>query len=482
MNRRPDTRLNFIYNLLYQLLLLFTPLVTTPCLSRILGAEQMGIFSYSYSAAYYFVLLAMLGLNNYGQREIARVQDDRSARSQTFWSIYFLQMLTGSAAVICYILYCFFFNRDQPVSWIMIPYVLTGILDITWFFLGMEEFKITVLRSSAVKVMSVAAILLFVRSSGDLLLYAVIMAGSQLLSQLILWPTLRKRVRWDKPASRLVLSHLRPDVILFLPVVAVSLYKVMDKIMLGAMTTYAEVGFYEYSEKVLQIPVSCVTALGTAMLPRMSNMAAKKDFRKEYPLILNSMIFGIALAACAAFGLMAVADVFVPFFYGNGYEKCIILFYLLLPSCIFLAIGNVLRTQYLIPHAMDREYTVSLVLGAVVNLCVNRLLIPRLASAGAAVGTLLAEGTVAAAQMYFLKSVLPVGRYLRETAYITACASVMLIVVYRIPASDLPVLTLALKTLAGAFVFVPLMLLRYRALIISVLPVMKNKNKGDNIP
>lgn len=461
---------NFIYNLIYQFLTLIFPLITTPYLSRVLGPEKTGVYSYAYSIAYYFVLFAMLGLNNYGRREIARVQESAVKRSQKFWSIYFMQLMTSGFALILY-MGCCLLSGNSHIQWILLIYVLSAVPDISWFFFGMEEFRTAILLHSAVRILAIILILLLVRSSGDLLLYAAMMAGSQLLSRILLWPNLRGRIDWYLPSFPEVLRHFRPNLVLFLPVIAVSLYKVMDKVMLGIMTTYTEVGLYEYSEKVIQIPISCVTALGSVMLPRMSNLAAKKNAQKEYPLIFYSMILGVALTTCASFGLMAVADVFVPFFYGNGYEKCILLFYLLLPSCTFLAIGNVLRTQYLIPHAMDREYIISLLLGAGVNLCANGLLIPRLASFGAAVGTLLAEGTVATVQMYFLRSVLPIGRYLKETAYIVLCASLMLAVVYPIPALYSSFLTLTLKVLAGASVFIPLMLIRYRPLVKKVFPL-----------
>ena len=157
-------RKNFIYNLFYQVLTILMPLITTPYLARVLGADRTGNYSYAYSIAYYFVLFAMLGLNNYGNREIARCRDDIEARSKKFWSIYAMQLSTSIISFFAYIIYCFTVKRADVISWILVLYVISASLDINWFFWGLEEFRITVTRNTVIKLSSVAAILLLVKS------------------------------------------------------------------------------------------------------------------------------------------------------------------------------------------------------------------------------------------------------------------------------------------------------------------------------
>lgn len=161
---------NFIYNLAYQVLTFLTPLITTPYLSRVLGAEKLGVYSYSYSIAYYFVLFAMLGLNNYGNREIAKVRDNKTLCSQTFWSIYGLQVITSIIAIIAYCIYALFIECEV-ISWFMLLYIISALFDINWFFWGMEEFKITVIRNTIIKLATVIGILLFVKSQADIYIY-----------------------------------------------------------------------------------------------------------------------------------------------------------------------------------------------------------------------------------------------------------------------------------------------------------------------
>ena len=453
---------NFIYNLFYQILTFILPLITTPYLARVLGADQTGKYSYAYSIAYYFVLFAMLGLNNYGNREIARCRDDIGARSKKFWSIFALQLCTSIVSLFAYIVYCITCRRGDIIALILMLYVVSACFDINWFFWGMEEFKITVTRNTVIKLGSVASILLLVKSQNDLYLYAAIMSISSLLSPLLLWPYLRKRVRWTMPTCSEILSHFPPNAVLFIPVIAVSLYKVMDKIMLGSMATYSEVGLYDYSERVIAIPIACVNALGTVMMPRMSNLVAKHETEKERDIIKKSIIVGTSLAISMGFGLMAIGDVFVPFFYGPGYEKCEVLFYILMPSCAFLSIGNVIRTQFLIPRGKDRIYIISVISGAFVNLIINALLIPLLQSIGAAIGTLVAEATVCIYQMTAVNREFPITEYIKDLFLLFIFGAMMFVLVYKIPIIGSIILTLIVKISVGAICYCLLFGMKYR--------------------
>lgn len=455
---------NFIYNLSYQILTFLTPLITTPYLSRVLGAKKTGVYSYSYSIAYYFVLFAMLGLNNYGNREIAKVRDDKELRSKTFWSIYGLQFCTAILVIVVYCTYAFVLHSEL-INRIMLLYVLSALFDINWFFWGMENFKITVVRNTIIKLGTVLGILLIVKTQDDIYKYSILMVTGMLLSTIVLWPYLRNQVYFYRPTIGDIQKHIKPNLVLFIPVIAVSLYKVMDKIMLGSMATYTEVGYYDYSERVIALPTCVVNALGTVMLPKMSNLVAKKNNNIEKDMIHKSLIFGSAMACAMSMGLMAVADVFVPLFYGKEYSKCVSLFYILLPSCVFLAIANVIRTQYLIPHSLDKEYTISLIIGAVVNLCINAMLIPNLQSIGAAIGTLIAEGFVCVYQVICVQKYLPIKDYLKDLVYIVASGIIMMFVVYSLPVFDQYFLTLSYKIVIGFVVFLVFMTIKYREIM-----------------
>ena len=146
---------NFIYNLIYQILIFIFPLITVPYLSRVLGTSGIGTYSYTYSIVNYFMLITLLGINNYGNRLVAKVRDDKEKLSKTFISIYSIQLISGLIMILLYIVYMFFINsKYQMISWIQMIYIISAILDINWFFYGLEEFKFTIMRSSIVKIIS----------------------------------------------------------------------------------------------------------------------------------------------------------------------------------------------------------------------------------------------------------------------------------------------------------------------------------------
>ena len=391
---------NFMYNVAYQILLILLPLITTPYISRVLGSDGVGTYAYTYTIANYFMLAAMLGVKNYGNRSIAAVRDNKELLGKTFWQIYGLQFWCSIIVLAAYLIFVFVFEKDyRTIALIQGIYVFSGLLDISWFFFGMEEFKITVVRNIVVRLISLACIFIFVRSSADLWKYTLIMTMGIFCSQGYLWFYIRRFVNWCRPNRKDMQKHLRAELVLFIPIIAVSLYKMMDKIMLGQMSTITQVGYYESSEKILNIPLGVITALGTVMLPRMSNLAAKGKIEESRKYIYNSMIFAMFLASAMMFGIAGIAEDFVPLFLGEGYLSCIGLLHVMAPTIPFMAWANVIRTQYLIPNREDRSYIISVILGAVVNLVVNSMLIPRMAAMGAVIGTVCAEGSVCVCQI-----------------------------------------------------------------------------------
>ena len=406
---------NFLYNVVYQLLLIALPLVTTPYISRVLGADGVGIHSYSYTVANYFMLIAMLGVKNHGNRSIAAVRDDPETMSRTFWEIYGLQLLCSTLALGGYFVFTGVSEPENRIIFLIQSiYVLTGLLDISWLFFGLEKFKLTVTRNIIIKLLSLGCIFLLVKTRQDLWKYTLIVVLGTFFSQSYLWLHLKKVVHWTRPSLRSMTKHLKPELILFIPVIAVSLYKMMDKIMLRQMSSFAQVGFYENSEKILNIPTGIITALGTVMLPRMANLAAKSRIEESRRYIRLSMHLAAFLACGMAFGIAGISQELVPIFLGEEFLPCIVLLQILAPTVVFIAWANVIRTQYLIPNHKDTSYIISVVLGAVVNLIVNALLIPSMASTGAAIGTLCAEGAVCLCQSIQVRKVLPMGRYLWE--------------------------------------------------------------------
>lgn len=447
-------QINFLYNSLYQLLTIIIPIVTIPYVSRKLGAKGIGIYSYNNSIAYYFIMISMLGLNNYGNRTIAFCRDDKNELSNTFWSIYSLQLITGVISFISYILFTMQFNNNL-MAWILLLYVISSILDINWFFFGLEKFKLTVIRNIIIKLLTTICIFIFIDSKNDIYIYGFILAVSTLISQILIWPFVKEYVHFVMPRWKDILKHITPNIILFVPIISMSIYKVMGKTMIGFCTTKQEVGYFENSEKLLQIPLAFVTALGNIMLPRVSNYVYHEKNSLVDQYLYKSIEIVIFLTTSMAFGIMAISNEFVPLFFGEGYLKCVWIINTLLPSTIFISIANVIRTQYLIPNKLDKDYTLSLILGAIICLVLNIFLIPLYKSIGAAIGTLFAEIIVCVSQCHFAKRKINNIKIIFISIPYIISGTIMYLLIFNISFHSLSILqVLVIKVLLGAVIYI----------------------------
>ena len=327
-------------------------------------------------------------------------------------------------------------------------------LDINWFFFGIEQVRFTVTRNFMVKAASVLCILLFVKSEKDLILYVVIMGASVACSQIFIWTYLKKFVRYKKVKRNDIIKHLKPNLMLFIPVVGSSVYYIMDKSMLGWLSTYTELGYYYNSDKVINIPLGLITGLGTVFLSRMSRLYEVKDKTAEHALLEKSIELYTFMSAALSFGIAAVAKEFVPIFFGNGYERCILLLMFFAPIMILKAWNDLMKYQCLLPHKQEKLYTIAVFCGAGANIIANYILINLYGALGAVLGTGVAELTICIVELYFLRNSVSVKMFVANWFYVVL-AFVMLVAVRAFAAQVVcaAIIKLCLEILLGAGIY-----------------------------
>ena len=475
-----QTKKNFLYNILYQILTLVLPLITVPYVSRTLGAENIGIYSYTYSIVYYFMLIAMLGINNYGNRTIAQCRDNKEKRSRNFLGIYAIQIILSIIMSVFYIIYIIFFqNKYKLISTIQIIYLISNAFDINWFFFGLERCKITVTRNIIIKILSLVCILLFVKDKNDLIIYTLILSCNSLISQLLLFPFLKREIKWIKLRWNDIFKHIKPCIILFVPVIAISIYKVMDKIMIEKLANVKEVGYYEQAEKIIGIPLGIITALGTVMLPKISNLLQKNEIKIIREYIKKSVSFMFFLAFPLCMGIIAVSRNAVIVLLGEEFIKSIYILRLLSVTIIFISFANILRTQYLIPREEDKIYIKSVFIGAITNLIMNFAFIPLYGGTGACIGTIVAEFAVMLYQAITIRKKLPIREYIINGVPFFIKSIIMLSIIYPINYINMSrILKLIFQVGLGCLTYV---LLNYKYILSIVdLNIIKNKLKKND--
>lgn len=404
MAKKKSITKNYIYNVSYQVLALITPLITTPYLSRVLEADGIGIYSFTAAVVSYFNMFASLGTLTYGNREISYLQDDRKARSKVFWEIELLSLITTSICAIVYIGFVLFGAGDNQLFFaIQIFTLLTVGVDIVWLFQGMEEFGKIVVRNIIFKIINIAYIFLVVQTKEDLIFHIGGNAILTFLSHLSLWVYLPKYI--DKPEWKELkpLRHLKGTLVLFLPTVAMSIYTILDKTMIGIFSTSFENGYYEQALNLSKTVLTLVTSLGAVMIPRMGYHYNRGEHTEVKNLVYQSYRFVWFLGIPISFGLMGVASNVVPWFYGDGYEKLITLLPILCLLIPIIGLSNVTGIQYLVTTKRESLLTRSVCVGAVTNFICNLILIPSFGSIGAAVASVTAEGVITGVQFFMLR-------------------------------------------------------------------------------
>ena len=457
MAKSPGLKKNFLYSISYQILNIILPLITAPYVTRVLGAKGLGAYSKSQAWAHYFLLFAMLGVNNYGNRAIARVRDNRHELSKSFLEIYSFQVITAVLSITAYSVYCFAFASSNKIVYILQAfYVLSGLLDVNWFCFGMEKFKLTTIRSMIVRIITAVLVFTLVNSKDDLWLYTFIISFGYVASTIVIWPFIKSHIDFVKPSWTGIKKHIKPNLVLFWPVLAVSLYNIMDKIMLGWFCEDEEVAFYTYAERIVTIPTTLILALDNVIMPRMSNLFTSKENSSRIKYLMdNVMLFAMFMAAAMGFGLAGVSNVFTPWFYGSAFTRCGFFIILLSPVIVIKAWAGALRTQFIIPTGKDKIYVLSLTSGAIINVILNLLLIPQIDGVGAIIGTLAAELAVCLIQFICCRKYIDLKKYLINGFSLCFIGAIMLLVVLGLSnISNNPLITMTVQISCGAVVYV----------------------------
>lgn len=431
IKNKPNVKMNYIYNLLYEVLILLVPLITTPYVSRVLGADGIGIYSYTLSIVTYFALVGKLGMSTYGQLQIASYRDDKIKISYLFWEITTLRFITMGISSILYLIVIIYSKEYSLYYTLLLIYLLSCSLDLAWFLQGLEEFKKIVFRNTIVKLLSVVLIFICIKEKNDLYKYFIIIQGSTLVGNIIIVPQIIKHIVKIEWKNIRIFRHLKACIIYFIPTVATTIYLSIDKSMIGwIVRSNFESGYYEQANKIEQVIVTVVTSLSVIMMPRMAYLF-KNGKEKEMKISINNSIkFVLFISIPMAFGLSAIAKILVPWFLGNGYNKCTELLYIL--SCLIVVVGlnNIVGKQVLMACGRQNEYNYSVILGAIINIIINCTLIPILGSKGAAIASVCAETVILLSFINFSRDFVSIKVILKESINYIISGSIMFIIIF----------------------------------------------------
>lgn len=457
---------NYIYSVIYRIFIMVIPLIVTPHVARVLSVADNGLYAFSTTVALYLTLFGKLGLDHYGSRSIAFYQDDIKKRSQVFFGIYIMQVISSLIAITLYIASIYlFFLEDHLIYWIQLIFVGSILFDISWFFYGMEMFKLTTIRSLLSRGIPIALVFVFVKDKDDLPVFTFLMALSFLLEQLFLFPFVFRYVQKVRVSWKSVAEHILPNLKLFYPLLALSVFHWMNKIILGAMVDNDSVAYYTYAEYLINAPKGFVIALGTVMLPKVTAMVAQNQIDACKQTLVQSMKLTGFISCALCFGIAAVSSTFVPLFFGSRYEPTILLTLELAIVMIPMSITEVAQSLYLIPFKLEHIYIRSVALGAVISVLLNLVLIKYFGASGTVIATLAAEVAVCAYQIIKIRDVYSARQLLDDFGLFILCGLIMFAGVFTLRNLDIqPVLLVLLQVTVGGVLYLASCLLIFRVL------------------
>ena len=425
-----STRKNTLYNMAYRLFSMLLPLVTAPYLSRVVGTEGVGLYGYAWAISYTFGLIGLLGLENYGPRAIAQSRDDRAALDRTFSGVWQMQLLVAGVTLLIWCGYvAFIASAEKSLALAFTLASVSCLFNVDWCLMGLDQFRPIALRNTLAKLLAAAAVFIFVKGPEDLWIYAFAWSLATLAGCVSCFLSLRGKVKFTPVPWKEALTHLKPCAILSISVIAVSVYRQMDKVMIGALSDMHQTGLYENAEKIILCLAGFIAAIGTVMLPKISHMTARGLTDEVKNHIDASMELVMCMVCALGFGLASVAPEFSVLFYGEAFAESGTLMVLLSFTLLTIGFANVIRTQWVLPQKRDHIFIRSVLTGAAVNVVLNALLIPGMGAKGAVVATMAAELAVPLVQFAILRRELPFGRYLRYALSYSGIGLAMVLVV-----------------------------------------------------
>ena len=419
VSSQPSLKKNVLLNYIYQIIVIIIPFVTTPHLSRVLLVEEtgayIGIYSYTNSLVNFFIIFAALGTYTYGIREISKKRENKKEYSKLFFEIELLSVITSFISLALWTILSSLYAEYRMYLFILSINILATCFDISWFYIGLEKFKYTISVNALFKIISLVLILTLVKSPSDLWIYFFISSGALLLGNVSMWLFLPKVIQKEKIESANMKLHFKNSLKYFIPSIATTIYTVLDKTLIGLLIpgfisptstiriADVESGFYEQAYKILStVKVLSFLAINNVMYSRVCNLYEKKEFGKIISYRDKTFHLTLNLSIGAMFGLIATASLFVPLYFGKGYDKTIILIMIMSSLVPIICVSYTLGSIYYSPFGRRKQSTNYLITGALINLIFNIPFIIFFKSIGAAIASIIAELVITF--LYILKS------------------------------------------------------------------------------
>jgi len=387
---------NYIYSLSYQIFSIIMPFITSPYIARVLGPENVGTFSFISTYVSYFVLFGRLSIDLYGSREISYVKNDLTKKSEVFWNLALLNFSNLLIALVIYTAWLLIYKPVNGMFYVLSSLtLLSSMLDITWLFSAHEDFGMIALRNFIVRIISVVLLFVFVKSPNDVLNYFIINLITPLVINVSMLRYINRYVIFIRPTFLNAYKRYPKVLKISLPNLALSVYTMLDKLLLGAISGNEYLGYYDYSKRIIGMAFTVVSSITPIMMVKMSGHFKNNDLSSVRNYVAKSFKFSVFSSVLVFSLLISIIPEFIPWFYGSNFSSTIKLIQILSPTIIAAALQIVAGNQFLLSIGKENLLSLALAIGAAISFSLNMLLIPRYDALGASITSLITEVTLA---------------------------------------------------------------------------------------
>ncbi|WP_317914263.1 oligosaccharide flippase family protein [Carnobacterium maltaromaticum] len=449
---------NYIYSIIYQLLITIIPIITLPYTSRVLGDKMIGIDASVMAVVQLFVIFCVLNVANYGSRAIATAKT-KEETSQVFWNIYTIQFIASSIVILCYIFFIIFTSSNHLFYLIHLFTLGSSLLDISWYFYGKEELKKTTARNIAVRLVTLVCIFVFIKGPDDLWKYILINSLSAFIGQLVLWKFALANITFMKPQKSELARNFWPMIQYFLPLIASQIYLNVNRIILSTFSGDTEVGYYSQASKIVRMVIGFITPLSAVFLPRVANEFDNNNHAQVRRYMDVSSSFVCLISFPIIFGLIAIGQNFITLFLGQQFLASIPVLKILAPSILLVGLANVFGVQLLLATNKPKQYTLSVTVGAIISLIINYIFVGRYGSIATSYAELAAELIGLLIQIYFIYKIIDFNSFLKNTFTYALFGFIMFVAINYLPnLLNLSMfLEMVIQIIVGALVYLALL-------------------------
>lgn len=449
--------INIFYNILNLIVSFIVPLILSPYVARVLSAELIGDYSYALANSSYFVLIEALGFSLYGMLKVSANRADKKYISTLFKEIMIAKFFLMVTCIIVYtISFVWTSSGNKILCAIMIMNIISTGIDSTWFLMGMEDFKTTALRNIAVRLVNIVLIIILVKSEKDFLIYAIIMQLSNVISYIVVFPTVKKYIISSKVSFKNILKHTIKSLIYFVPGIVNTIFTSADKTVLGAFANSYEVGVYEQASKICSLCGSVINSISNVVMPRVTYLNHNASNEKSKKFMFKTLHYASVVAIVVTVGIICISDEFVPLFFGLGYEKSAVLLKILAFNVLMSILANYIGQQCLISNDKQNQYNIAISVGAILNVILNLFMVERLQSVGVSVASVVSSGALFLVVLIFSREIISLKNIIQMDWKAIISAIIMFVTIYWLSFDNL-FITLVVKVVVGAAVYITIL-------------------------